>query len=74
MPDYSHSVVFAPVGIGGLLALCLVVIGVVFIYMSLGQKQDPLNQSHTSTEVMHRELFWSGLILFVSGCGAILVL
>ena len=74
MPDYSLSALIEPIGTGGLLALCLVVIGTIFIYMSLGEEQDLLNQSHTSTEVMHRELFWSGLILFVSGCGAILVL
>ena len=74
MPDYSLSALIEPIGTGGLLALCLVAIGTIFIYMSLGEKQDPLNHTITSTKVMHRGLFWSGLILFVSGCGAILVL
>ena len=74
MPDYSLSALLAQIGTGGLLALCLVLIGTIFIYRSLGQIQDPLNHTITSTKVMHRWLFWSGLILFVSWCGAILVL
>jgi TRAP-type C4-dicarboxylate transport system permease small subunit len=74
MPDYSLSAMLAQAGTGGLLSLCLVAIGTIFIYMSLGQKQDFLNHTITSTKIMHRGLFWSGLILFVSGCLAVLVL
>ena len=73
MPDYSLSAMLAPIGTGGLLSLCLVVIGVVFIYMSLGEKRDPLNHTHTSTKVMHRWLFWSGVVLMISGCLAVVM-
>ena len=70
MPDYSLSAMLASIGTGGLLSLVLVAIGISFVYVSLDTKT---GQYKNKTKIMSPGLFWIGIALFVSGCGAVVM-
>ena len=72
MPDYSLSALIEPIGTGGLLALCLVVIGISFVYVSLDTKSTK-NDVKPKTKIMSQGLFWIGIALFVCGCVAVVL-
>ena len=72
MPDYSFSAMLAPIGTGGLLSLCLVAIGISFIAVSLDTRTTQ-HDVNPKLRIMSPGLFWTGIALMVSGCGAVVL-